>query len=486
MLSLLRVDSDTARCRRCKEPITLNQWAMSLWNYGLSTGPAATEWIHPRCAVDVWPEYVPGALNMTKDEFEGRDEIEALVTARLRGKFQLDLARREAKKKGVAAVIPMVEPARDPKGRPRVRLYWAGSFVTSSHAGMEEFSMLARDLTITSALREYVLMQFLKVTKKSLDDDPSQPLIGAVYAALSSVRLVGAQKERLAAWKAENLPVPLLWVIDAANDQSLVDARVLELRTALDSVGYVGDEAQVLVTHAMDESVLEALGRALDEAIGFDGLHAQTADPGKRAAERLHEVVEGNDREAFVATLDIAAKSLRGTHQSVKSQLIEDATKTLSHPTARVSALKLLLLLSGVPAASRDVATSAVKELVREVLDAPGLARSYPPEFALAMEVLEKFEYRPRWSLLLSAFTSAKITATRLAKLTEYLVQCDDEAVLAALTDATEKLSEKDEARKEHNNGVRAKIQANVDALEALKKKKKAEALARKSKGSGA
>ncbi len=484
MFSLVVLEAEDVHCTRCKEPLAKSQLVISRSFYGEITLSNAA-WLsvpyyHPQCALDISPEATRDALRMNETKFEGREELYALTVTRMVAKLKLIDARRAAKKKGTTAEIPAIEPARDRFGRPRVRVYWAGSFVSAGADANEAFAKLAPDSTLASALREYELLPFVKVTKKSLDDDPSQPLIGAVYATISSVRLASSQKEKLVAWKAENIPTPLIWVLDAAREPALVDARVLELRAAMDAAGYVGDEAHVVVTHSMDQDAITAVGRAMDEALGFAELREQTADPGKRAAERLRELVTNNDREGLVPALEIAAKCLRGTHVHVKAQLAEDASKCLSFLPALVPALWLLHAVRALPAATRNQVAPLVGDVVLRALNAPGSSRTYPPEFAIAIEALEHWEYAARFDLLLTAYMAPKLTDNRRLKLQEYLAKCDDEAIAAKIRAWSEALGEKENARKITAGWLLESIDKCCEASRAAKKKE-ADARAKKS-----
>ncbi len=426
MYGVFNVQVAERTCVRCGAMIAPGSLAFSAWDGVIAPGGLDVAY-HPRCAIDVDAQQAYLGLQNYGAAFDDHEAIRKLAAARMKAIDALAKARSAAKKKGKPAEIPAIEPARDPQGRPRVRLYWAGNLASTGGAVGDLFARLAPDGTIRSPLREFVLRSFVKVTRRSLDDDPSQPLIGALFGTLATVKLVGVQRDKLAAWRAEGVPTPVLWVLDLMRDPAVVDARVLEFRKALDEIGYVGDEASVVVTHGMDPEAISAVAIALDEAFAGATRKEATADPGMRAAARVREVLASGDREALPATLDIALKSLRGTHDKHRKQLSEDAAACLSIPEARNAALRLL---QGLPKfAQRD----ALRALVTELLSDGAPKKPLHADFALAWELLEASEDRGRWALLVPPFTEDDLGERRRKALADRLATCEDPAVLAQL-----------------------------------------------------
>ncbi len=414
------------QCLRCEEPVARGALAFVTSDVGFVPGDGSVVF-HPRCAIDVDAVRAFEALRGYRAGVDDDEAIRKLAAQRAKAIDALAKARAAAKKKGKPAVIPAIEPARDPQGRPRVRLYWAGNLASSSGAISELFARLAPNSTLRSPLREFVLRTFVKVTRRSLDDDPSQPLIGALFGTLATVKLVGVQRDKLAAWRAEGVPTPVLWVLDLMRDPSIVDARVLEFRKALDEIGYVGDEAAVVVTHGMDSDAIRAVASALDEAFADGTRKAATTDPGMRAAARLREVLASGDRESLSATLDIALKSLRGTHDKHRAQLSDDAASCLTIPEARGAALRLL---QGLP---RFEQLAAVRALAAQLLAEGAPKRPLHADFATAWELLAQYDDRQRWALLLAPFTADDLGERRRAAIAERLGDCEDPAVLEQL-----------------------------------------------------
>jgi hypothetical protein len=447
MFGIVPVTRSDRVCRRCKLPIAPDSLALGGFTY-LELPPEREIIYHPACAIDVSPEGALSALRERSAPTERYDALYQLALTRVVAKTKLLESRREAKRRGTEAKIPTIEPARDPRGRPRVRLYWAGSLSNENGPIAEQLALLAPDNTFASSLREYVLLHFVKVTKKSLDDDPSQPLVGALFGTLASVRLGAAQKDKLTVFRAEGLPTPLLWIVDFSHDQSLVDARVVELRAALDAVGYVGDEASVVVTHSIDTNALETVFRAMDECLGAHEGRDSAADPALRAADRLAQSIEQNETETYAATLEIASRSLRGTHASVKARLAQMAVKCLTHPPARSNALGLLMQLKQLSVSLRKELIVPIEALVVAMLRDTSGTRSYPNELSQAMFVLQVWDHDGRFALLVPAYTAPKLNALRRKILDTLLRECDQTAVLDQLRAWAATLSDSDAVRR--------------------------------------
>ncbi|MDP3275717.1 MAG: hypothetical protein Q8Q09_11015 [Deltaproteobacteria bacterium] len=450
MFAILMLFKPT-KCSRCMEVMDAGQIAMR--GFGTFGAAMATQvFYHPMCAADVDASRTHLTLVDNKTAFSDRDQVEALCRQRLQGKKALSEARAKAKRSGKSVETPSVEPARDRKGRPRVRVFLAGSLF-SERERVNELASVAPELCFASALREYVFLEFVKITRAPLDDDPSQPVIGAVFASITTVRLMPVQKDKFAAWKTLGVGTPLLWVIDFRNDQALVDKRVLELRAALESAGYVGDEAQVVVSARIDAAALQALVLAMDEGLGLLAGHRDAVDPAKNAADQLASVLESRDTGAYAATIHAAKRCVRGAHATVKTRLVQDALRAAAHGPAVTVALELLLAMyeAGVtsfPLAAREVTLERVPAIVDELVMNPGALRAFPPALDTAMRLLERLEFRGRWGLLLPAYCAAKLTETRRKALEAWLVRCSDRTTQASLRSWAESLSDKQAERR--------------------------------------
>lgn len=451
MFDVLEVKFAT-KCFRCHEPIDRGEYAMRGFAL-VATNTSSQIYYHPMCAVDVAADRVHYTLRGTRQDFPNRAFVEAFAQSRLDAKRALAEARAKAKRKGVPVEAPSVEPARDPKGRPRVRVFCSGSLL-SSRDMLNLFLMAAPEYTLTSALREYVFLEFVKITRSPMDDDPSQPVIGGVFATISTVKIMQGQKDKLAMWKTLGIPTPLLWVVDLMGDKELVDKRVLELRAALDAAGYVGDEAPVVVTSALNEAAMQSLALAMDEGLGLASVQGEAVDAGKKAADQLRSLIEANDTGAYVATLNTAKRCVRGAHAKVKTQLAEDALVAAKHGAARAAAIEFLLAMyeagpTTFPPGAREVTIEKLPSIVQELLANPGSVRGYPPELRTAMWLMEQLQFQGRWALLLPAYCAPKITDTRRKALEAWLQQCSDRATQIALKERAEMLSEKEPERKE-------------------------------------
>jgi hypothetical protein len=207
---------------------------------------------HPRCAVDVSAYYARLALRHPELDFDERTSLLALADARWEA---IEAAR------GKGAPWPAIERATDPWGRPRVTILVAGSAMGDREWG--RFSKALPLLTWRSERREYV---FDRVVKKLLVLDPSQPVVGGVFAAKAGGRVVRSHSDHLATWRALGLPAPLVWTFGATTE-----AQREHLCGAMASVGWAADAVPWLQgpeeLGAFSEDAMSALVSALDAAV---------------------------------------------------------------------------------------------------------------------------------------------------------------------------------------------------------------------------
>ena len=112
-------------CRRCGVALAMDEPCVSS---GVFTavegvpGRGASKNMHARCAVDLDAEAVVRLLDRDPLEFVGRAAIDALARARVAA----ITAANKKRKKPDTTEAPVVERARDPLGRPRVRVLFTG------------------------------------------------------------------------------------------------------------------------------------------------------------------------------------------------------------------------------------------------------------------------------------------------------------------------------------------------------------------------
>ncbi|MBL8678161.1 MAG: hypothetical protein JNK05_03305 [Myxococcales bacterium] len=309
-----------------------------------STPPATVAFdYHPACAIDVDVEWTRTCLRASTLEFAERAALEKLADHRIAAKTAANLGPRARAKFG--AVEP-VEPARDPTGRPRVRVLLTGNNASTDarqYPGDETFSVdeelreLVRDGTIASPLREYVFVEHF--SSAALKIDPSQPLVGGVVMMHTSVAPAYAYRAKLADWLALGLPPPILCVISNA-DRATTDAYTVKLRAMVEQTGYAADACPVLVSEARNSALFRAISLALDEHTASSS--TSTADPGSRAAEQLARAVERGELDVILVSLQRAAKAARRARVADKQSMARSAQRCLLQEKSRRPAIELL------------------------------------------------------------------------------------------------------------------------------------------------
>lgn len=406
MLIADRVTRPKLRCRRCQQPLLKGDICLHQ-DYLEGVEFPVPYWYHPMCMVDVSAWEVSDFLKRDRVEFPRRKEIAELVKKRMAAITALNSRKSPASKIDI-------EPARDPFGRPRVRVFFGGSLASGEASVLDSaFSLIAMDYTICSPLREYVLNPFAG-GRGQQQADPSQPTVGAIFAHYSDVKVVRGQKEKVAQWKAMGLPTPLLWVHQRTPARPEVrDATVLALRSMLDSVGYVGDEALVLVTELMTEADLALVGLKLDEALQ-EGSSPKSVQKASKS-EHLESIVRAGNTDAYVSALELAVQSIRTLSDAEKEALSVSASKCLTFAPARLPALRLLTQLKASP--QKD----AVRTVMTELLNEKSAGRQYPKEFILAAQLLEhwgdEFRFNPLWT----AYSNPSLNPTRRAQIQPFL-----------------------------------------------------------------
>lgn len=276
-----RPSNNNAVCTRCGGGIA--NGTLCLREDFVEDGDDDLPWTyHPRCALDVSPYAVKGSLVRDAIAFEDREALAVLVEQRVAAMLQWSGERTATFRTKRLPKFPEIERARDPLGRPRVTLYVGGCFPRYDSAWeMDYADAIVVPVHITK--REYVMVASPGYSTFPGDDDPSAPLVGAIYTSAVDNPLLPVELSRLAAWKEENLPMPVLWLVDSSNDQKAVDNRVLKLRRELNRLKYPGDDAVFVVSATVDAGALKEVLMAADSAIPDIAVRAIVAEkPGKK------------------------------------------------------------------------------------------------------------------------------------------------------------------------------------------------------------
>lgn len=269
-------------------------------------GVESPGFLHLACAVDENVDAVDQALRSYREPFDGRAALESLVEARVRA-----IAER---KKPVAerdASALAVDAARDAEGRPRVRVYLAGSAFSLGHGPAIGLEITAKTKAWASPKREYIFVLQYSGTPDP-PEDPAQPTIGAIFAPYADSKVMPNQKQKIVAWKTQGLPTPLLWIFARGSAMAPTDSEVQQWRSVLDSVGYAGDDAHVVPARTVDATSLDALVLALDEALSDGAAPTEDGRPEDEAmAARIEEHLEYERFDAAIDLLHNGAMALR-------------------------------------------------------------------------------------------------------------------------------------------------------------------------------
>ncbi len=282
-------------CRRCGVALAMDEPCVSS---GVFTtvegvpGRGASKNMHVRCAVDLDAEAVVRLLDRDPLEFVGRAAIDALARARVAA----ITAANKKRKKPDTTEAPVVERARDPLGRPRVRVLFTGPY-----RGPESLFV---DQTMPGPKHEFVLVRHTSI--KSARIDPSQPWIAAVYFQSATDGIATVRGPLLIEWSALGLPPPII-VVTGDSDASKRDALVLSLRKMLAKAGFEADECPALTALSVDDALLEALAAEL-EARAALATEGPNADREERLVARLEAALDAGPPEAV---LPAAKKALR-------------------------------------------------------------------------------------------------------------------------------------------------------------------------------
>jgi hypothetical protein len=291
--TLERASSPLA-CARCDEPLAVDE----VFVQRLGRGPRgdAPSRLHPACALDADPRAFLAVLRSDEASFDGRSSLRALANKRVeaieaRANARWTTARTAngdqpglAPRRGFEDDPSLVAPARDPKGRPRVRVLVHGTAVGSN----EKFWSLLREGAWASSRREYA---FVPVGGWEVigEEDPAQPVVAVVYAARAQKNANLEQEPWLWLLGALGLRAPLLW-LHGIKEFDARDDNVLRVRAHVDACGITSDACPLLCAPRMTPEALDALVAALDEHASGAELRAE-GSPALAFAEALRRDV---------------------------------------------------------------------------------------------------------------------------------------------------------------------------------------------------
>lgn len=322
-----RSPSGRAKCKRCRKTIEKGEIRVQyMWR--LLGGVDSPGYLHLACAVDEDVEAVEKALRTFDEAFDGRAAIEATVEARIKA-----IAERKKPVSERDPALLAVEPVRDASGRPTVRVFLAGSAFSLGNGPTFDLDRVAKTKVWASPKREY---RFVLQYSGDADptEDPAQPTIGAIFAPYADSKVMPNQKQKIVAWHKQGLPTPVLWLFARGTALVPTDAQVQQWRSLLDSVGYSGDEAHVVYARSVDETALDALVQALDEALS--GAVAATEDGRPEDVAMAARIEEHLEHERFDAANDLLANGALALRKASKDGVVPAFEQRMCH-LSRVS-----------------------------------------------------------------------------------------------------------------------------------------------------
>lgn len=421
-----------------------------------------TAWHHVECALDVDLDSTTTILQRCKSR---SGELERLYRVAL-DRRRVSNAIARARSGGPAVpdlVVERIAPARDRQGRPRVSVVAIGSGASStSWVGMAMDSLM-RDASFASPKREYVFHTFSSGFAHEVATDPSQPIVASLFISIASVKLVKAQRDKLAALRAINAPDPRLWIVGPeTRDRKTLDAKVIELRAELDRAGFSGDEALVFASERVDEDALRSLVAMLDD----ERPASATATKANAFATRitlLEQALDHNDAEQIASQIEQLTQTIasntgaapREYDDETRAKLVALGYRALAHTAARRGALVLLYRFA--PKAN----TEAIYACARSMFSEPG--RSLSKDFDLVASILASCNDEARFALYADGVTAPDCPKLRRDALARYLDRCADRTVAARFSAASEALKSKD-PRKAEFEALAARIVNNAEA----------------------
>lgn len=325
--------NENTPCRRCGEPLAAARTCVCGPQFPVSgPGKFASNHLHPACALDLDAEALVALFERDSLAFDGRDALEATARGRVASKAAVNRRAKKKKDGGEARGLPALEPARDPRGRPRVRVLFVGSGSWSLPNGLADpFNLeeVVRDATLVSSKREYVFVRHS--SGNSLAIDPSQPWVACVYWQKLDNGVAWANGGKVADWCALGLPAPILVALGAgADDDSKVDPIVQQLRRLAAKGGFDADDCPVVASVRGDAAMVEALGLALDDRADLVSGDL-SADRVARTIDQLEALVREGRDEAVIATAKKCVRFFNRARVAEKQRILDALLRAIEN-----------------------------------------------------------------------------------------------------------------------------------------------------------
>ncbi len=336
------------------------------------TPSQSSRWLHPECAIDVDTRALCALLRSDALPFAGRAAVEALAFARERAIEQRALSQwreRHEETGQVVAIAPsrpfeddpeLVRPARDRRGRPRVRVLLTGTALVERNDTSSAFwSLLREGYSWSSPKREYVFTPRVGA-RIAPDEDPAQPIIGVLYAPLAKKSSKLEQEPSLWLFAAVSMPPPLLW-LHGIKAWKLRDENILRVREHVARSGFDADLCPIVATPAVDAAALDALVLALDEH--FDGAERRVTEHQASAiASALLRAVREDLRAIDEQRFDKMLSYTRWGRTAASDAIVTELAQTLIDHTTPTLAGRHAHVLAAMVLASRAVSRASLFE----------------------------------------------------------------------------------------------------------------------------
>lgn len=352
-MRLLQLDRDGAWCARCDAPLVERDVVVDrLIEHRRRTH--RRQFFCPACALDVDVAAMSAALER---DLLGFDQRAALVE-RSAQRLSAIAARKRARARCVYAhrvhlrsimrpttepheEEPPVVPARDPRGRPRVRVYAGGGVFDARSKTGAALRELLRAGAWSSSKREYVFVSQPTGLLEPVAEDPAQPIIGTLYAPFARKNADVHDEWLLCAWRAWGYRTPFLWLLGLSASEPR-DESTLRFRELLHGAGFDGDDTAVLCAPEINAEALDRLVLALDEHL--DGREQRASiDPWLSVAEGIREdVVSGREERYEPRWLQQRLVSLWTISDAALSATLGDAVRAALARGDRRTAATLL------------------------------------------------------------------------------------------------------------------------------------------------
>ncbi len=331
-------------CLRCGDKLHRDETAVKLSQKLVELPELTPPWLHVACAIDVNPEEACSLFTRISLGFEGREQLVERAQLRVQARAEGVKIKDPDELKTFCA---SADRARDPSGRPRVRVLihhrtlgpaFAGHGLPVKPPGFG----VPLNTKIVTRHNEYVLEGLERVRPIRYIVKPDQPLVAAVVVCSNDTHL---RFEESSVWVNGRIGPPILWANCHTKNIEWREHLLLGLRQRVDSAGYVGDESLTLVSSAVTNAALVELGELLDAHVANDYWSSLGLATIERATQLLERQVAHDNKTSISTCFDLLRGVLATAPRPVRQRLAVASSATLRMPSVRNEALAFLRML---------------------------------------------------------------------------------------------------------------------------------------------